>query len=234
VERAWRAIRRHTDHASLVPGAGYNERLRFACRHLVTRLRNLAQILLLKRATKSAMILNMGTLHRKSRQSAARAGKRPAKRRPKKAAADVLMPNADVPYWVPAGSLWRAISPGTRRAVEDLVAPAYRRFVVEAQDELERSLGLTLVHLLWLEICDQVAIGPAVADRLSAAALVEDPAQGVERHLRLVATKCQISELMFKMRAVEAALRATTPAPLPPPLPLPALGVESDGDGVVR
>jgi hypothetical protein len=65
---------------------------------------------------------------------------------------------ADVPYWVPDGTLWEQLPAGIRRAVSQVLAPAYRRFVLEAPGPLERSVGITMVHLMWLEVYDQLAL----------------------------------------------------------------------------
>ena len=59
---------------------------------------------------------------------------------------------------------WQLLPDGVRRAVSRVLAPAYRRFVLDAPGELERSIGLTLVHLMWLEVCDQVRLAEAAAD----------------------------------------------------------------------
>ena len=64
-----------------------------------------------------------------------------------------------------------------------VLAPAYRKFVLDAPGELERSLGLTLVHLIWLEVCDHVRMALAVADSLSLDAKLNDPDAMIARHL---------------------------------------------------
>ena len=71
---------------------------------------------------------------------------------------------AGAPYWLPVGPFWDRLAEGVRRAVGEILEPAYRRLVVEARDELERSAGMTLVHLMWLEICDQSHLGDTVGD----------------------------------------------------------------------
>ena len=119
-----------------------------------------------------------------------------------------LIPRPDgAPYWVPEGSMWNEIPEGTRIAVRDILEPAYRRLVLEAGDELERSAGLTLVHLLWLEICDQTRLGLMAGDRKSVFALVEDPDEVIAHHLRLVTAKNSSAELLLKLRMTREMLK---------------------------
>ena len=46
---------------------------------------------------------------------------------------------AGAPYWLPVGPFWDRLAEGVRRAVGEILEPAYRRLVVEARDELERG-----------------------------------------------------------------------------------------------
>jgi hypothetical protein len=161
----------------------------------------------------------------------ARARKRPAaKRRKRPRPEPVPPPGSDVPYWIPRDSGWTALSETTRQAVTQILAPAYRQLVLEAQGEVERSVGITLVHLMWLEICGQIPLAPAVADPWSAVVLTGDPEVMVTRHLHLVAAKCQSAELLSKVRMVGEVLRrgavAAAALPyLPAPHPQPVVTV---------
>jgi hypothetical protein len=93
-----------------------------------------------------------------------------------------------------------------RRAVPKILAPAYRRFVLDAPGELERSVGLTLVHLMRLEICDQVQMAVLGADPQSLDAILNDPESMIERHLRLASVKCQTAKLLLKLRMADQML----------------------------
>jgi hypothetical protein len=121
----------------------------------------------------------------------------------------------DLPYWLPSGDYWDGLPREIRDAVPRILGPAYRKFVLEAGGELERSLGLTLVHLIWLEVCDHVRMALAAADSLSLAAALNDPDAMIARHLNLITAKCQTAELLVKLRLVTEALNA------PPALPAP-------------
>jgi hypothetical protein len=128
----------------------------------------------------------------------------------------------DAPYWLPMGKRWQGLPENTRQAALRLIVPAYRRIVLEARDELERSVGVTLVHLMWLEVCGQIQLGVITADPQSLEAVLSDPEQLIDRHLRLTTIKCQTAELLMKLRIVTALPRdSASPLPaLPPPPPL--------------
>ena len=153
--------------------------------------------------------------------------KSPAERLPQPPA-DGLPDEEDLPPWLPTGQKWQELPQEIRRAVPRLLTPAYRQFVLEAPDELQRSVGLTLVHLLWLELCNQTRVAEVVADRTCLTAVLNDPEDMIDQHLNLVAAKGQTTELLVKLRLVgEALARTATAGPpgLPPgarsPLPAP-------------
>ncbi len=126
----------------------------------------------------------------------------------------------DIPHWIPDDYHWEKFPESIRQTVPRLLAPAYRRFVLDAPGELERSVGLTLVHLMWLELCGQIQMAIATANPDSLDALLGDPEGMLERHLRLTTAKCQTAELLMKLRIVENALQRSPggePAALPPP-----------------
>ena len=138
-------------------------------------------------------------------------------KRPKKTREPSVPLAPDIPHWLPTGQHWDDLSPNIRQAVPQILAPAYRRFVLEAPGELERSVGLTLVHLMWLELCDQIQLAAVVGDPSGLDALLKNPEDMIDRHLRLAAVKCQTAELLMKLRVVTEALQR------PPTPPIPAL-----------
>jgi hypothetical protein len=105
----------------------------------------------------------------------------------------------DLPYWLPSGDSWNELPREIRDAIPRVLSPAYRQFVLDAPNQLERSLGLTLVHLLWLEVCDHVRMALAVADPSSLAATLANPDRLIGRHLNLITAKCR-AELLLKFR----------------------------------
>ena len=119
--------------------------------------------------------------------------------------------NPDAPHWIPAGNRWNEMPEKIRQAVSRILAPAYRRFVLDAPGELERSIGLTLVHLMWLEVCDQVKMAVVGADPNSLDAVLSSPENMIDRHLRLTTVKCQTAELLMKLRMLGEMLQARRP-----------------------
>ena len=115
----------------------------------------------------------------------------------------------DLPEWFPASGL----APNVRRAVVDTIAPAYRRFVTEASGEMERTVGASMVYLIWIELVNQVRLANALADRDSADAILYDPERLTDRYLELIGAKCQAAELMLKIRMANVALDRLATAP---------------------
>lgn len=120
---------------------------------------------------------------------------------------------ANAPYWVPVGNVWDRLPESMRQAVADVLAPAYERLVRRVSDDLERSAGITLVHLMWLEISDQLRLAQIVADRDTVLGELAEqrPAEVIAEHLRLVTAKNATAELLVKLRAVRQMLQGTAP-----------------------
>ena len=172
------------------------------------------------------MTINAKKLEAAKRYVAHAAGrsKRPAATLPIKSPPKAPPPE-DAPYWIPRDSGWDMMSDATRQAVTQVLTPAYRQLVLEAGGELERSVGVTLVHLMWLEICTQMPLGLALADVTSVFAVVNYPDSMIARHLNLVGAKCQTAELLTKVQMVgEMLRREAAAAPLPLALPAPEGG----------
>ena len=98
-----------------------------------------------------------------------------------------------------------------------LLPPAYRHFVLDAPDELQRSVGEALVTLTWMELCTQVRLAQLLADPDSIVAILEDPDELTVRHLRLVKAKCRTVTLLVKMKAILACQPVSVVSPLPRP-----------------
>ncbi len=124
-----------------------------------------------------------------------------------------------LPYWVPTGENWQNLPDGVKRAVSQVLAPAYRRFVLDVAGEIERSIGLTLVHFMWLEVCAQVNLAEAAANPGSLTAVLGDPNQMMDRYMNLATAKCQTAEFLVKLRLVGDAMKRSTVIALPAPPP---------------
>jgi len=104
------------------------------------------------------------------------------------------------PYWLPRGAFWDRVPEGVQEAAEEILGPAYRELVENAPTELERMAGVTVVHLAWLEICDQLQLAENVSDRQSIASILSDPDEMIARHLQLVYAKSKATVLLMGLR----------------------------------
>jgi len=122
-------------------------------------------------------------------------------------------------FWLPVEG-WDDVPDNIRQAVHDILVPAYQRFVEQAQDELERSTGITFVHLLWMEICQQVRMALPLSTPLAipdplALAPPESVRELFAQYLQVMEAKKGITEILLKMRMLREFLerRDTVPAP---------------------
>lgn len=120
------------------------------------------------------------------------------------AGADQPDPAPPRPHWIPAGVDVDEWSPELRAIVAGVINPAYDQLVLRAMPGLAQSTGITVVHLLWLEILDHL--------EFSRRALPGGPTEDAEtrtaelsRHLRLVHSKLKASELLHRLDAFELA-----------------------------
>ncbi len=101
------------------------------------------------------------------------------------------------PRWTPPGVDLASLPKEVRAAVAEIVDPLYEQLVVGVSDALEKSTGLTVVHLVWQEILDQQQLGRGYQD---------DPLLGslgnreeiLVRHLQLVDAKVKASYGSFQ------------------------------------
>jgi len=168
-------------------------------------------------------------------------GPRRTKRKPQPLVPAPVDP--EMPYWVPRGTVWENMPAGVKQAVTQVLKPAYRRLVLDAPSDLERSVGLTLVHLMWLEVFNPVQLAEATADPHSLAAIQSSPERMTDRYMQLATAKCQAAEALVKLRMVADALAARSsvvvlpppeapcdPMPAPPAIPV----ASSDPDPVIQ
>src|SRR6516164_4810706 len=91
------------------------------------------------------------------------------------------------PYWLPEDTEFAALPRPLQVAITEILYPAYKQLVLGAADPLERATAATFVHLLWLELLQQLELGNCLEDLMrpnfGSAALNGVIAQ----HLRLVA-----------------------------------------------
>jgi hypothetical protein len=85
-----------------------------------------------------------------------------------------------------------------RNAIVAIVNPTYEELVVNPESGLERSTGLTVVHLLWLEIMDQIELGSDLT-RGQCAARSEERSKLIDAHLRLVGAKGKGAAILIRL-----------------------------------
>jgi hypothetical protein len=133
-----------------------------------------------------------------------RTSHRPKTRPESQSAAEIVdapsLPPIRPPRWVPAGIEFDHLPRPVQQALVEIVEPLYEQLVMAAEDGLERSTGLTLVHLLWLEILDQRDIGL----EYGATAVLNLPLPGrhtaIARHLRLIEGKVRTGQFLLQVR----------------------------------
>ena len=96
-------------------------------------------------------------------------------------------------------------------------------FVLDAANQLERSVGVTLVHLNRLELCGQARLAQVMANPNSLEAILDGPEQMIDRHLRLAKAKCHTVALLGKLKAIPNVMGRSPAAAQPSLDPLAAL-----------
>jgi hypothetical protein len=120
---------------------------------------------------------------------------------PKKSPPPPAAPPPRRPYWTPSGVALADLPEPVRVGYETIVLPAYDEFVVGAADVMERTVGVSLVHLLELEVLGQIQIG----HRGDLTAVMngrgdDERDRLIAQHLRLVTHKQRAAEFLVKIR----------------------------------
>jgi len=108
---------------------------------------------------------------------------------------------AGKPPWVPEGVAYEMFSENLRAMIAEIVEPAYEQLVVRARDALEKTTGLTIVHLVWQEIVDQVDLAHDY-EHVGAVLHIVTPNREeiLERHLRIVYAKLKAANYLMRVR----------------------------------
>jgi hypothetical protein len=122
------------------------------------------------------------------------------------------------PLWLPEGSDLEKFPAEIAQAAEEIVVPAYQQLVVNANSGMERSMGASLVHLLWLEILDQFDIKSDYVKFDLNIGISVGRKSAIDDHIRLLETKLRVGQFMHR---IEAYRRQFQPAPAPQTPPLP-------------
>ncbi|MBN2578227.1 MAG: hypothetical protein JXB10_04480 [Pirellulales bacterium] len=133
----------------------------------------------------------------------------------------------DQPVWTPEGVQWSYVPEAIQQAVRDIIEPIYVESVLRAPDGLEKSLAITLTHLLWLEILDQYEIKQEYANTEALLGLPGSRESQIDRHIRLLDSKIRVGKLLYKFRELRHRIPNLPPPtvqsslPMTPVLPYP-------------
>lgn len=159
---------------------------------------------------------------RRSKNKNTRKTKPAKKRRP---ATELVpsLPPIPPPRWVPPGVQFDMLERSMQLALVEVVEPLYEELVLQVSDPLERSTGLTIVHIVWLEIVDQHEMGRDYS-QISAVLGIASPERSdmIAQHLRIVDSKVRTGQFLMQIRQFQARhfnppampLRMAEPRPL--------------------
>jgi len=107
--------------------------------------------------------------------------------------------DAPRPWFIPSGTKFKELPEGIRAAIEAVIVPAYRQLVLEPEDALAKTAGLSLVYLKWQEILDQQDLA---RERESSMFQSRDPDwdRQVERHLRFASAQAKLNHFLLRLR----------------------------------
>jgi hypothetical protein len=118
----------------------------------------------------------------------------------------------DRPVWLPEGEDIKKMSATVRRAVAEIVQPVYEELVAQAHTAMEKSLGLSLVHCLWLEILNQQGCKSVPPD-LELLLGNDNRQKTIDQFLKLTNAKIRISNILTRLQ--ELRLKQQNISPLP-------------------
>ena len=108
--------------------------------------------------------------------------------------------HARCPLWVPQGVDLEVVPAEVRQAVVEVVQPVYERIVLGADDPLEKSLGVTIAHLLWLEVLQQFDLKREYVQFSAVLGLSENRSAMIEQHLRIIYSKVKVGYFLARIR----------------------------------
>jgi hypothetical protein len=133
------------------------------------------------------------------------------------------------PLWVPNDADLELMPQEVQQAVTQIIQPVYERFVIASDDPLEKSLGVTVTHLLWLEILQQADLKREYTEITAVLGTAQNHGQDIDQHLRIIESKVKVGYLLTRIRELRQRWNhhpADFPA-LPDPAAPTAIDVES-------
>ncbi len=121
-----------------------------------------------------------------------------------------------LPLWAERDVTFKKLSPDQQHSIRQIVAPLYQQLVVQPHDPLERSSGISVIHLVWSELLKQCALAPLsyFCDDYSETRR----GQQFPELFRLLNAKYQLSTLLIQLRRYpleQAACPQADPAMFP-------------------
>ena len=113
--------------------------------------------------------------------------------------------NPNLPGWVPQGVDLALVPPEVRQAITELIEPVYRQFVLAATDALEKSLGVTVTHLLWLEVLDQFDMKRQIRDDMVLRSK-GNRHDAIAQHLRVIDAKVRVGYFLVRLQEFRSRL----------------------------
>ncbi len=146
------------------------------------------------------------------------------------------------PLWAPSGVDLEGVPAEVRQAIAQVIQPAYEQFVLNTADGMERWIGDTLVHLLWLELLHQFDLKRDYILFAAVPELSRTPQSEITYHLRLIESKMKIGGFLLRLRETRERLgdqghwpvAVSAPAPLKTLTTPPVVGPEDPSTGTPK
>jgi hypothetical protein len=104
------------------------------------------------------------------------------------------------PLWMPEGQDLDLMPIEVRQAVAEIIQPAYVEMVMNAQTGMEKSLGASIVHLLWLEVLDQFDIKKEYCKFDLRLGLDTGRKDAIDQYIKLINAKLRIGNFLIRLR----------------------------------
>ncbi len=108
-----------------------------------------------------------------------------------------------LPHWIRDDVDFERFPAELRAAIVEVIVPAYRQLVEQAREGLEKSAGLTIVWLMWLEMVDHIQLTHNFTTARTVTQVSEEREQLINRHLRLVGSKVKASAFLVRLHEFE-------------------------------
>lgn len=107
--------------------------------------------------------------------------------------------SGSMPPWAPDQQQLERLPPEIRQALSQTMQPLYEQYVLHAPDPLEQSVGITLVHLLWMELLEQFDLKNN-NEKLLTLRLPGNREAYINQHLRVMAAKTRLGHFLMQFR----------------------------------